>query len=170
MRGYIKAGNHASIAIPSIPCSFFTLTNTKSFLSLNLPKMCHHADSPMIWRACPAQQQHSLIKRYIKKCATAETSGVICHNTTPNPNLGPFGTTTRPGQCPLCRDSGICVTTVYETVGHFLFSFMFHSADRERSLCEGGSCLRMLLDWQDKHERREVFWMWQRDLIGFIYY
>ncbi|PYH98605.1 hypothetical protein BO71DRAFT_395207 [Aspergillus ellipticus CBS 707.79] len=75
--------------------------------------MCYHVDAPMMWRACPAG--HRLVKRYIKKCPTAESSGAICRDTTPDPNLGPFGTTTRAGQCPRCRDSGISVNTVYET-------------------------------------------------------
>lgn len=80
-------------------------------------KMCSYTTATVTYRLCSRANKHTIEKRYYKKCDKAKKTGNYCEDALPDPTLGIFGSSTRAGPCPYCRDSGMSTGTVtYESV------------------------------------------------------
>ncbi|KAE8131264.1 hypothetical protein BDV38DRAFT_264998 [Aspergillus pseudotamarii] len=107
-----------SILIHNIP--FISQHNLSLLLFLDIlhiPAMCTYTFARLHYRGCHRDEPHSFEKRYYKPCDPVKLNNEpYCPNATFDSSLGVFGTTTRRGTCPRCRDSGVSVDTVVESV------------------------------------------------------
>jgi hypothetical protein len=79
--------------------------------------MCRYTTATVTYRLCTRANKHTNEKRYYKQCDKAKKTGSYCQDALYDSTLGIFGSSTRAGACPYCRDSGMSTGTVtYESV------------------------------------------------------